>query len=331
MWKSLWRVPATQRIRAFFWLVAHQRLLANCERRRRHLTTVARCQICGGDEETTLHVIRDCPYARAAWADFLQEEPDESFFQDDLRRWILHYLAGRSRSVPPTRFAVMCWMLWKNRNKFVFEKELDSTSSLPCRVVTLEKHIEEAATKAAIVFNGEAIPSQRMIAWKPPPAGWSCLNTDGSVVGGNAAAGGVIRREDGRMLRAFSGNLGEGSITRAELARIAFGLKAAWEMGIRQVQVQTDSHAALRLVEGAGERHPHLALVSEVRRLLALDWQVEVIHVFREGNVVADYLASLGHGRPPGFHLVESHCPILNHWLLFDCMGVSTPRLVHND
>ncbi|CAI0402210.1 unnamed protein product [Linum tenue] len=55
------------------------------------------------------------------------------------------------------------------------------------------------------------------------------------------------------MVRAFSGNLGEGSITRAELAGIAFGLKAAWEMGLRQVQVHTDSHAAIQLVEGAGE------------------------------------------------------------------------------
>ncbi|CAI0502095.1 unnamed protein product [Linum tenue] len=102
-------------------------------------------------------------------------------------------------------------------------------------------------------------------------------------------------------------------------------------MGLRHVQVQTDSHIAIQLVEGAGERHPHLALVSEVRRLLALDWQVEVIHVFREGNVVADYLASLGHSRPPGFHFVDTQCPVLNYWLLFDCMGVSTPRLVCND
>ncbi|CAI0557845.1 unnamed protein product [Linum tenue] len=195
----------------------------------------------------------------------------------------------------------------------------------------MEKHIEEAAIKSALVFAGGAAPSQRLIAWKAPPPGWSCFNTDGSVVGGNAAAGGVIRREDGRMLRAFSGNLGEGSITRAELAGIAFGLKAAWEIGLRQVQVQTDSHIAIQLIGGAGERHPHLALVSEVRRLLALDWQVEVVHVFWEGNVVADYLASLGHGRPPGVHFVDTHCPILNYRLLFDCMGVSTPRLVRNE
>ncbi|CAL1405813.1 unnamed protein product [Linum trigynum] len=36
--------------------------------------------------------------------------------------------------------------------------------------------------------------------WKhghPPPFGWPCLNTDGSVVAGKAAAGGVIGGDDG--------------------------------------------------------------------------------------------------------------------------------------
>ncbi|CAI0400170.1 unnamed protein product [Linum tenue] len=108
------------------------------------------------------------------------------------------------------------------------------------------------------------------------------------------------------MLRAFSRNLGEGSITKAELAGIVFGLQTAWEMGFRQVQVQTDSLSAIQLIGSAGERHPHLALISEVRRLQALDWRVEIIHVYREGNVVADYLASLGHGRPPGDHFVDA-------------------------
>ncbi|CAI0549764.1 unnamed protein product [Linum tenue] len=77
-------------------------------------------------------------------------------------------------------------------------------------------------------------------------------------------------------------------------------------MGFRQVQVQTDSLSAIQLIGSAGERHPHLALVSKVRRLQALEWQVEVVHVYREGNVVADYLASLGHGRSPGDHFVDA-------------------------
>ncbi|CAI0404245.1 unnamed protein product [Linum tenue] len=89
------------------------------------------------------------------------------------------------------------------------------------------------------------------------------------------------------MLRAFARNLGEGTITRAEITRLVHGLQAAWEMAIRKLIVQTDSRTAIQLITMAGFRHPRSAMILEAQRLLAQDWEVELHHVFREGNVVA--------------------------------------------
>ncbi|KAK8479479.1 hypothetical protein V6N11_046208 [Hibiscus sabdariffa] len=46
-WGKIWRLPVSQCIRTFIWLVFHRRLLTNEERARRHLTSSPHCTICG--------------------------------------------------------------------------------------------------------------------------------------------------------------------------------------------------------------------------------------------------------------------------------------------
>ncbi|CAI0385141.1 unnamed protein product [Linum tenue] len=142
---------------------------------------------------------------------------------------------------------------------------------------------------------------------------------------GNAADDGVLRSHDDRLIKAFTRNLSEGSITRVDLSGVEYGLRLAWELGIRQLKVQTDSIDATKLIESADDKYPPAALINGIR-----NWVVEIAHIFREGNVVADYLASLGHGLPVGDHSIEFTCPMLNYWLYFDVIGVQTPRLVNN-
>ncbi|CAI0461378.1 unnamed protein product [Linum tenue] len=67
---------------------------------------------------------------------------------------------------------------------------------------------------------------------------------------------------------AYAINLGGGSITHAELAGIAEGLRVAWEKGARKVVLQTDSAAALSLFQSTTSCHPHYTMTSTIRRLL---------------------------------------------------------------
>ncbi|CAN1841568.1 Putative ribonuclease H protein At1g65750 [Linum perenne] len=46
----------------------HEKLLTNKERKRRHLTDDARCARCGG-EESSHHVLWDCPFAVSIWGE----------------------------------------------------------------------------------------------------------------------------------------------------------------------------------------------------------------------------------------------------------------------
>ncbi|CAN1798128.1 Putative ribonuclease H protein At1g65750 [Linum perenne] len=66
-WRIVWRWEGPSWVRHFLWLVAHDRILTNAERRRRHLAATDECQRCRVSTEDTLHVVRDCQEAHIGW------------------------------------------------------------------------------------------------------------------------------------------------------------------------------------------------------------------------------------------------------------------------
>ncbi|CAN1127777.1 Putative ribonuclease H protein At1g65750, partial [Linum perenne] len=185
-----------------------------------------------------------------------------------------------------------------------------------------------------ISHTGPPTRTGEYISWEPASPEWVTLNSDGSVLheSGQAAAGGLIRDYQGRCLTAFTMNLGKCSITMAELRGAVSGLQLAWERGYRKIQLQLDSQCAIHLLQGEGlDDHAHAATISTATELLRRDWEVHIIHVYRESNHAADFLANLGHSCPIGFHLVEQFDPNLYYWLLYDQLGVSEERLIMNE
>ncbi|CAN1801232.1 Putative ribonuclease H protein At1g65750, partial [Linum perenne] len=147
-----------------------------------------------------------------------------------------------------------------------------------------------------------------LIAWQPGDEDWFTLNTDGSSLSlnGSTTIGGLIRDPHSRFVRAFCANVGDCSITRAELRGIVEGLKLAWDLGIRKIAVQTDSRAAISILEQ--DMHmvrQHAALVADFHELRSRNWEVSLSHVYREANCAADYLANLGHSYSFGLHLLD--------------------------
>ncbi|CAN0885729.1 Putative ribonuclease H protein At1g65750 [Linum grandiflorum] len=164
----------------------------------------------------------------------------------------------------------------------------------------------------------------QLIGWRPGDEGWFTLSTDGSLRSPTkvAAAGGVIRTDTGRFVKAFAANLGSCSITRAEMRAIVDGLKLAWSLGIRRIRVQSDSRTAIAIFAKDSELdHQHAALVLQFKELYSR-------HCYREANNAADYLANFGHSLSFGMHIFDSPDRGLSHWLHYDLIGVSTPRSV---
>ncbi|CAN1188297.1 Putative ribonuclease H protein At1g65750 [Linum perenne] len=158
----------------------------------------------------------------------------------------------------------------------------------------------------------------------------STESLDGSVVQRRAAAGGIVRDNEGRGLLAYSMNLGICSITRAELRGALEGIKRAWEAGYQRVEIQSDSKAAIDILidNSAVISHSHAMEVLEFRDWLRRDWEIKIRHVYREANFAADYLASRGHSLPRGSHYFDLSDSRLAHLIRYDCMGISEPRMI---
>ncbi|CAN1173554.1 Putative ribonuclease H protein At1g65750 [Linum perenne] len=109
------------------------------------------------------------------------------------------------------------------------------------------------------------LKSSSKICWIPAPGPAFTLNTDGYVSrsSGKATSRGALRDWQGRAHNAFMANLGTCSITRAELAGTVTGLDRAWNIIVRDIEIQTDSNCAVNLlIKETAADYQHASNVS---------------------------------------------------------------------
>ncbi|CAN1789810.1 Putative ribonuclease H protein At1g65750 [Linum perenne] len=66
-WNWVWKWIGPSRVQHFLWLVTHDRLLTNLERKRRHISDSSSCPRCRDINESVPHVLWDCPFAALVW------------------------------------------------------------------------------------------------------------------------------------------------------------------------------------------------------------------------------------------------------------------------
>ncbi|CAN1160141.1 Putative ribonuclease H protein At1g65750 [Linum perenne] len=85
--------------------------------------------------------------------------------------------------------------------------------------------------------------------------------------------------------------------------------RAEWSLNLRdwisfvlkKLRLQLDSKAAIALLNNGNDTsHQNELEVLQFMDLCQRDWLVEIKHTYREGNHVADFLASIGYGYPFG-------------------------------
>ncbi|KAL4283171.1 hypothetical protein GQ457_16G011860 [Hibiscus cannabinus] len=124
-WSRIWKLSVQQRVRIFLWLVLHQRIMTNVERKRRHLATSDVCASYQSEAETIIHVLRDCPRARQVWEAVVPSSQLVPFFSLSFSDWIMQCVRiianiGLGDDRWPARFATICWLIWKQRCNVIF-------------------------------------------------------------------------------------------------------------------------------------------------------------------------------------------------------------------
>jgi ribonuclease HI len=169
-----------------------------------------------------------------------------------------------------------------------------------------------------------------IIAWVPPKATFVKLNTDGAYKDNQTAGcGGVIRGTQGEWLGGFAKHVGLCSAFMAELWGVYEGLRYASRMGFMKVELNIDSEAVVQVIKARRVcSSSSNALIKQIRRLLDMDWLVEIAHTYREANKCADALANIGCSLDYDIMFFDS-CPSrISEICKKDRVGNTTPRLV---
>ncbi|CAL1400519.1 unnamed protein product [Linum trigynum] len=337
LWKKIWRLNTPERVRTFIWIAAKGCLATNSVRKYRHLTEDGKCSLCNEVEETNLHCLRDCRIARTVWNRLIPSNRRPTFFIDDYDEWLRSNIRDDSEGAWTgdwgSFFSLVAWYLWKPRNEHIFQGKVMTTSTLFNYISIKGNEWAKTWTAASLQLDVTQKPhrAEELIGWKPPRAGWIKLNTDGAAQGnhGLISAGGALRDVNGDWIAGFCSKIGTGTAIEAELWGIYKGIDLAWNKEIKFLIIETDSQLALDLLnKRMNPTHPLATLLRAIRRLIAQEWVVQLVHTYREGNRVADWLSK--HSLVYPFRTFEllNPPPELQKILLEDLRGISFLRQV---
>ncbi|KAF5471137.1 hypothetical protein F2P56_011600 [Juglans regia] len=103
-----------------------------------------------------------------------------------------------------------------------------------------------------------------------------------------------MQNEKGILQFVFAASTGMGSNNKAELMALLLGLRKCKELGFSNVVVEMDSLLVITLLRAGRCSLWYLDDFWEEIQSLILVLNIQILHVFREANAAADYLARLG-------------------------------------
>ncbi|KAL4362376.1 hypothetical protein GQ457_04G024310 [Hibiscus cannabinus] len=302
LWNVAWRINVPRRVRVFFWLLLHNKLLTKVERNHRHLTDVATCSVCGQGDAAVDHVLRGCGCARQIWTNLVMNDRLQSFLSMPFTEWITVNIQDIGNMVSlkpvwPSLFSITCWVLWKKRCCLV----LGSDPNCYGDVISFCQRFRDEVVAASTRHASNVQPRTGM-CWLPPPRGWVKVNADGAVGDSPVmeASGGVICDEASEWLLGFAHNIRSCSILCSKLWAAFDSLSLAWRRGFRKVILELDNMQAVLILNGESSAPGDNLLVVRIKELLVKQWDVRVRHIVREANKVDDGLAWLVRGEPIG-------------------------------
>ena len=113
----IWKVDTLPKIQCFIWKSYFFSLPVKDLLVTRGIAEDSKCEGCGREVETIIHVLRDCDIAKTFWLDTGNERCDNNFFTSDLCSWLKENLRSSTNLVEANvpwgvLFAFGIWGLW---------------------------------------------------------------------------------------------------------------------------------------------------------------------------------------------------------------------------
>lgn len=183
---------------------------------------------------------------------------------------------------------MVCWSLWKRRNKWVWDKANGSAFGVIAAASNLLRDWKEVQS-----LNNNSQNQTEVRRWEKPKDGWIKLNVDAAVFRNNNIGCGVVLRDaQGRFLGARCKRV-EGAWRPREAEAIALKKALSWlvTLGYTTCEIETDSKILVQACSKTPDESFFGTIVDDRVQLLKHVNQVLLRFVFRSANSVAHELA----------------------------------------
>ena len=124
--KNLWKLKIPYKICMFLWKLLHNGLSTRMELIRRQIMVSPKCVMCDQEDETLDYLFLKCPFDRALW--FVSSYTLRSDAISSVQQWLITTLekcrAGNGLEDKVLKdISATLWVIWTNRNKFIFENK----------------------------------------------------------------------------------------------------------------------------------------------------------------------------------------------------------------
>ena len=302
--KWIWKLDILPKIKIFLWQLCHKALPSRGTLLRRGVQLDPLCPACNTEIEDTDHIFIHCPTAQKVWElavthqwiPMLPFDNSVSSLHDGL-----HVLA-HNRHPRLSRIVLLLWSLWKSRNARTFKNETPSplVTLLRAKRSWAEWSLRQSSSSlpsSTPSFHQQQHhpPSTHFIRWQIPVGGFIKLNFDGTKSPAGTAAGFVLRNWQGGFVIAGTRFMEQAPIIVAEATAMRDGIRAALDAGYRKIQVEGDNQIVIKAIQNQIHTPWQIAtLLEDIRNMIINCEDISFTHIYREGNMAADWMAKYG-------------------------------------
>ncbi|KAL0293788.1 UNVERIFIED_CONTAM: putative ribonuclease H protein [Sesamum calycinum] len=281
LWKSIWQAKVPNKAKVFMWRAIRNALptASNLRRKMPHEEIV--CPFCTDTDETIIHALLHCCFARQVWAlsNFCWRFLNDPVFS--VEDWLCNILDKLS-SADFDCALMICWTLWWSRNL----KMLNKGFLLPQQIVDFAR----TYLNAFVVQNfGQFAPRlAHNHFWQAPYGNCIKINFDGALLEGGKSLGlGVVARNSFGVCLAWCSvryeRRGPAFLAETLAAREAIWLacRKAWQ----NVTIEGDCASLLSKISRASQdRSVFGPLIFDIVSFAAQLETVSYSFVFRSGK-----------------------------------------------
>ncbi|KAM6544107.1 hypothetical protein CsatB_008554 [Cannabis sativa] len=291
-WGKLWRLKVPPKVKDLVWRAASNCLPTKSMLRYKRVNIDATCPVCSSSNETILHRLVDCSFARACWVNTgLGVDLDHS---GTFTGWIeasFQSFDGDQRKI----IAMTCWAIWKARNDCVWKEKTASVAAVTILASSMLEQWSKAQDKTHVPTAAFLSPADGALSWQKPATGEVKINTDAALFSDpNRYSFACVARDDsGHVLEAISScKLGVVTPELAEAMGVREALSWLKKKGWNRVTIESDSLTVVQALRSSLPMSSYFGgVISDCKTLLESVSDVSILFVKRSANGVAHAVA----------------------------------------